>query len=875
MDKSLSTPTAVGRFSLSNVNTKPKVLLSAGIPLLLMMVIGAVALINLARMETTQGWVDHTQDVLSKADGINRAATSMESGLRGFSLAGEEQFLEPYTAGAERALSGLAELRETVSDSPEQVARLQQAEETLREWQTNQADRQIALRREIGEAPTMNELSVEMRFSGTKAVFDTFGEKIAAFIAGEEARLADGEAALAQLLDGGTATDDAAREALNQITQSSAAIASAKDILAAGFEMQAGLRGFLVGRDEGYLTTMNAGDSTFHTLVDALSETVSEDAAQVALLGEAKAAIDGWLADIVPPLVDMRREIGVAKTMQDMADFVGEGHGKVYFDEFRTLLAEFSSIEEELMESRQAQNDSTRSMTVMAIVGVLIAALVIGIATALFIGSNIGGAVKSLTDLMRRLADGDNTVEITGQERGDEVGEMARATEIFKQNAIRVAKLNKEQEEASKKMAELAAEREKAAQREVEAAKEKEESDRKAAEEREAMMVDLGKSFGSVVNAALDGEFSRRVDAKFSDKILNELAENINQLMGAVDDGLSKTGQVLERVADGDLTQRMEGDFRGAFGRLQGNVNDMMDGLKSLIMEITGSGATLAESSSELRDTADALSKQAEQNAASLEETSAALEELSASIKQVSHNVTDASKNAQTARDTAQSSEKIAEDAAASMNSIADASKEITRVVGVIDDIAFQINLLALNAGVEAARAGDAGRGFSVVASEVRQLAQRAGEASKEIATVITKSDTAVAVGVEKVAGAQKSLEAIAQSVIDISKGVEDISSSINEQVIGIGEITTAVGQIDQNTQKQAASFEEVTAASTVLANEAGSLQQSTARFRTGQDTKVVAMNQPPVATTPSQTRPKIAAAGGGGGASHEGWDEF
>lgn len=493
-------------------------------------------------------------------------------------------------------------------------------------------------------------------------------------------------------------------------------------------------------------------------------------------------------------------------------------------------------------------------------------------AIALLFSRSVGGAVRGLTAMMKRLADGDNDVEITGQERGDELGEMARATEVFKQNAHRVTALNIEQEAASKEMAQMSAEREKAALREIEVIKEKEASDHQTAEAREAMMIDLKKSFGTVVKAAIDGEFSMRVEAKFPDQILNELAENINQLLGAVDHGLSETGQVLERVADGDLTKRMDGEFRGAFAHLQGNVNNMMDRLKSLIIEISGSGRTLVDSSAELRDTSGVLSHQAEQNAASLEETSAALEELSASIKQVGGNVAQASKTAQTARDTAHSSEKVAADAAASMESIADASKEITRVVGVIDNIAFQINLLALNAGIEAARAGEAGRGFSVVAYEVRNLAQRAADASKEIALVITKSDVAVTEGVEKVARAQSSLEAIALSVVSISTGVDEISIALSEQVTGVGEITFAVSQIDQNTQKQVASFEEVTAASGLLANEADALRQSTARFDTGQEDKVVKMERP--APVLSETRPKIAAVGGAH-ASDEGWNEF
>ncbi|MEP2472984.1 MAG: HAMP domain-containing protein, partial [Paracoccaceae bacterium] len=278
--------------------------------------------------------------------------------------------------------------------------------------------------------------------------------------------------------------------------------------------------------------------------------------------------------------------------------------------------------------------------------------------------------MSTLTKAVKHVADGDLEVDIPATDRRDELGELARATEIFKENSIKVAKLSEEQELASKEMAEMAKEREKTAQREVEQIKEKEEADRKAAQDREEMMLHLGASFGEVVEAAIDGEFTKRVDANFADGVLNDLAQNINRLIGSVDDGLNETGRTLERVAGGDLSTRMEGEYHGAFGRLQANANDMIDALKQLIGEISGSGTTLVSSSAELRDTATLLSGQAEQNAASLEETSAALEEMSASIKQVSSNVSEASDNAQIARKTADKSEKVAAEAATSMERI-------------------------------------------------------------------------------------------------------------------------------------------------------------------------------------------------------------
>ncbi len=509
------------------------------------------------------------------------------------------------------------------------------------------------------------------------------------------------------------------------------------------------------------------------------------------------------------------------------------------------LIADMQALTQSLTDQQNTLGARGQSLATWAVIITLLAAAAI-VCTGWYISRRqsrrITSAFEASVQTMTQIAEGDLKAQVMHGDLDNEIGRMARALEVFKSNGIAAieATARERQAEEHRKQAEETAAAEREQQKAVDQA-------RVEAQRRE-MISSLSTSLGAVVSAASAGDFSKRVTVDFSDKELGALADDVNLLVRNVEHGIAAAGTALGRVASGDLTQEMEGRFEGAFAQLQTDTNRMIARLKELIGGMTGSTENLAASSSELRETSDILSKQAEQNAAALEETSAALEELSASIKQVDRNISDANTNAQITKDAAQQGRAVASDAADAMTRIQDASTEISKVVGVINDISFQINLLALNAGVEAARAGDAGRGFAVVASEVRQLAQRATEASGEIATVIGQCDAAVVEGVQKVKDAEVSLQDISDSVVDVSGGISDVARAISEQVGVVSDINVAVAQIDKNTQKQAMSYQEMTTTSALLSAESETLKEASSRFNTGAQVIAIAHKRAPAA---------------------------
>ncbi|MGG2475084.1 methyl-accepting chemotaxis protein, partial [Rhizobium sp. BR5] len=361
--------------------------------------------------------------------------------------------------------------------------------------------------------------------------------------------------------------------------------------------------------------------------------------------------------------------------------------------------------------------------------------------------------------------------------RNDEIGEMAAAVEVFKQNGREVRRMHAQETAMRAKSDELQA------------------------------------GMAIVVDAAAQGDFSRRITKDYGDDNLNRFAATINALLTGVHNGVSETSRVIECLARGDLTDRMDGEFRGVFAELQANVNHTLTKLRETMREVRGSTEGISGNAGELRSAADDLSKRTEQQAAALEETSAALDEITAVVRNSTDRAQEASAMVAETKQKTEESANVVRDAVSAMDRIEKASREISQIINVIDEIAFQTNLLALNAGVEAARAGEAGKGFAVVAQEVRELAQRSATAAKDIKALITKSGEEVGRGVSLVQRTGSALSEIETRVLAINEHIHSIATAAREQSTGLHEVNTAINQMDQVTQRNAAMVEETSAA--------------------------------------------------------------
>ena len=288
----------------------------------------------------------------------------------------------------------------------------------------------------------------------------------------------------------------------------------------------------------------------------------------------------------------------------------------------------------------------------------------------------------------------------------------------------------------------------------------------------------------------------------------------------------------IEEVTAGNLGVTIPEFGNNCAGRLIPGINSLSSNIATLVREIRASSQTAMTLSDQLSARSAQLSVKTEQQSASLVQTAASMEQMAASTRNNADNTRLASEQANRATLQARKGGELMGQVATNMQSITECAQQMTEIISMIDGIAFQTNILALNATVEAARAGDHGKGFSVVAEEVRNLAHRSADAAKNIKTLIEVTSNNVTQGVTVVSEAEKNMQEIVTGSGNVSQLMDDIFTSTSEQEKGISQITLALSELERVTQSNVTMAEELNGSSDVLRNQVSELQARTRNFR-------------------------------------------
>ncbi|NJN97392.1 MAG: HAMP domain-containing protein, partial [Anaerolineales bacterium] len=289
---------------------------------------------------------------------------------------------------------------------------------------------------------------------------------------------------------------------------------------------------------------------------------------------------------------------------------------------------------------------------------------------------------------------------------------------------------------------------------------------------------------------------------------------------------------ISEKLADGDLTATPQAEYGGEFAKVKIALMAALDGLNSTMRQTNAVVEQVAQSVEQVRSISQDLASNAEEQSSAAEEVTSNLEETNTQVKANSENAEVSNQLASetgTVADLGQAKMKTMSEA---MGAIADSSREIAKIIKVIDEIAFQTNLLALNAAVEAARAGQHGRGFAVVAQEVRNLAGRSAKAAKETAELIDDAGRRVADGVKVAGETSTALNEIVQNVTKVKDLAGEIASASEEQSKGLAQINVAMLQVNQGAQASSQQSEELASTADELGNLADRLREEAARFK-------------------------------------------
>ena len=804
-----------------NLSLALKIGLGSACPLVLIVIVSIITIFSLRSLTRTSGWVEDSHDVVQTAKEIEASAVDMQTGMRGYLLAGKEEYLAPYKAGRERFSQLSNELKKIVNDNPAQVELLREMEKIIGDWQSNVTESTIELRREIGDAKTMDDIARLVGQKKGKVYFDKFRGQIQTFIDRESKLMAVRQKEAKEMTAKGVENVYELYATTEWVDYTHVVIQEAMKVEAAAVDMETGMRGFLLAGKDEFLEPYTQGKTKFDELVTNLSMTVDDDSAQVALLEEIRSNIGEWQQKVTEPAIKLRRAVGSGKTMDEIAALVGEARGKIYFGKFRGQIARFIEREASLMAERQeaaqvivdettnnlqslVENTDWVDHTQQVIQEAMkVEASVVDMETGMR-GFLLAGKEEFLAPYKAGQNNFFGTIDNLAKTVNANPAQVALLSEI-KTN------INGWQENVTEPSIAL--------RTEIGDAKTMNDMAKLIGEARGKAYFDKFrdqiKTFvGRETN--LMGERKKDAEKTSANTMLTVIAGTIITVLFAIilsfiiTRGITKplrqTMGVLEAVADRDLTKQIDLDRKDEVGQMGDNLNKAVDRMGGAIQAIsenahvlTGSSSEMLQVSQQMAGNAEETSTQAnvvsatsEQVTNNVQTVATGAEEMSASIKEIARNATEATAVADKAVVVAEKTNIV-------ISKLGESSAQIGQVIKVITSIAEQTNLLALNATIEAARAGEAGKGFAVVASEVKELAKETSKATEDIGKKIQAIQKDTDSSVKAIQEISDIIGQISGIQNTIATAVEEQSATTNEIVRNVSEAARGSAEISQN----------------------------------------------------------------------------
>jgi methyl-accepting chemotaxis protein len=782
----------------------------------------ALGSVNLTRFSDANRWNVHTYEVLQETTGILGALVNIETGQRGFMVAGEDKFLEPLIGGKAAFTKHFDKAKELTSDNAKQQERLVKLKEAYGLWLQQSVDSSIAIRRAVG-ANLQNYGQVIAVVGDGKTQMDAMRVILADLDAAERGLLVVRSQEMASLYS---------------LTQNTLMVGGIAGLIVAALlatwisrtitrplQQAVHVAGSVAKGDLGTRIQIDGADETGQMLsamqdMQNVIKKFQSDQAEMAAKHDAGVISHyvnvsqlpgafGELAAATNAMVKSHVDVNL-KALGLVADYV---QGK--FDE---SMPELPGDKRKLTDAVNGSRDAMSKAAQAALANDRVVQALNKASTNVMIADNSNNIIfmndtvmgmmqrnesevrKALPQFTARNLIGQN-IDVFHKNPAHQRNMLAALTTTHR-TQIGVGNLtfglsaNPIIDQRGQRIGTVV-----------------EWFDRTAE-------VAVEKEVAGVVDAASLGDFSQRLTTQGKTGFFETLSKGMNQLMDTSEQGLSDVAELLDAFAAGDLTYRIERDYQGLFGKVKESANTTADNLTRVMGEVRSAADALTGAASQVSSTAQSLSQAASEQAASVEETSSQIDSMSASISQNSD-------SAKVTNGMATKASKEATEGGNAVNSTVAAMKQIAAKIGIVDDIAYQTNLLALNAAIEAARAGDHGKGFAVVAAEVRKLAERSQEAAKEIGELAASSVTTA----ER---AGKLLDEIVPSIQKTSELVQEIAAASNEQSESVVQIGGAMGQLSKVTQQNASASEELAATSEELSGQAAQLQETVAFFKTG-----------------------------------------